>query len=270
MNNLSTLCLRMIQRHKWHCALVAIFIFSASFVFLYSLATPMWQASGLVRIGQAPYSNDKKIIALGLLMPLESTMVLIRQNAERVVEENTTPNKEWSFRIKPAAEGILDLKVEASSPEVATKIHHALVTELKAVHEELFQTRSAFWKSQEAMVSSSLEVGQRIWKSQTTVCAEIAAKQDDGSLLCANLLLNENLRQNELANLQRTIREALLPIWTYPTDGVGSINVSNDPVSPNFLVAVALSFLIALSLSLILLIVSCVWSALSEPLHRDS
>lgn len=270
MNNLTAVFARLLLRHYRTYAAIAATCFFASFALLYLAPTPLWQASGLVRIGQAPYSNDEKMIELGPLMPVESSMALIRQDADRVVRDSIKLQKKWHFRVRPAAEGILELKVEAFTPEIAAKIHQALVAELKAMHEQQFQERSSFWKSQYALVSSNLEVGQQIWKSQTEVCNQLAAKLDEGGLLCANLLLHENIRQNELARLQRTIQEALLPVWSYPTEAFGSINISKEPVSPNMLIALILSLFISLCLSLTLLMISCVWSALRSSAGQDS
>ncbi len=265
MTNLGILCLQMMRRHRLRCLLVAAFIFLTSIGFLYFLPHPMWQASGLIRIGQAPHSDGNALVDRSLLMPMESTMALIRQDADRVVSSNIGTNEQWLFRIKPTAEGLLELKVEAQSAEKASKIHAALVAELKRVHDELFDIRKEFWMKQNTLVSSDLEIGRKIWESQAAICASFSSNISEGSVLCANLLLHENARQDRQARLLSRIQEALLPVWSYPTDSFGQLSVSKEPISPNALISVALGLLATLFLSTILLIFSCVWNVMRDP-----
>lgn len=255
MDNLGIVFLRLIQRHPLRYLAVALGGFLLAFSLLYFVPTPMWQVSGLVRIGHAPSTTSDEYVSNEAVMSAEASMALLRQEASANVGESVARGEPWNLRVRPAAENLLELKVQATSLQKATEIYSSLIRQLKLVHDPLFAARTAFWKKQQERVAGDLEIGRKIRESHTDVCQNFATKSLESGLLCSNLLANEAARLERQAKLEGRIAETLLPIWSYPTETSGDLALSQRPVSPNRLTAALLSAFIALVFLMIVLLV---------------
>ena len=260
MNNLAFLFGQSLRRHRRLYLIAFLFSFVVAFGLLHFLSSPMWQASGLVRIGKAPSSGGKESFALEQLMSVESSMALLRQEA--AADKDIAPNEKWSFQVKPSADGMLILKVQAESSQRAAEIYDVLLGRLKAIHDELFTTRKEFWVKQYAQILADIEDEKKIRESQLSICTQFTEKAIESRLLCADMLARESDRQERNKMFRSKMQEALLPVWSYQTGTTGTLDLSSEPVSPKTLISAALSLSIALAFVAAVLLISSIWAVL--------
>ena len=242
MENLSTLILASFLRGGRRLVFLAICSGVLIFGMVYVLPAKMWEVAGGVRIGQSP-TMASELFEPVLLMSLDSTLELIRHEALAVGEKVVPSGEKWTFKLRPVSGGLLDLRVTAPSVQMAAEIHGALLARLKESHDEIFRQRQGLMLKEEARLALDMEVGRRIWAEQRSLCGTFAVKATEGRLLCANLLANEGARQDRQGRLHARVQEMLLSSWTYPTAQFGELTLSKEPVSPNLLLSLALSFL---------------------------
>ena len=264
MENLATIFAMLLQRHCRLYALVAATSFLLTFGLLYFLPTPLWQVSGLVRIGQTPTLDSEEQVRVELLMSRDASMALIRQDINEIVKNNAISDDDWNMRIRPAADDLLEIKVRAPTVEKAEKIYTALVQRLKVLHDEIYTSRNDFWMQKSSRVSAEITEHEKPLDTHAKACVALANKSPEKGLVCANLLANEAARLDRQKRFQSKIQETLLPNWSYQTNTLGSLNHSNQPISPTGLTAAVLSLFIALICVTLLLISSSIWTLLAR------
>jgi len=264
MNNLSTIFHKLLRLHFRLYATIATGSFLLAFGLLYFATAPQWQVSGLVRIGQTPMLNSEQQLQIESLMPRDVSIALIRQEANKFIQNGTSSNSDWSLRVRPVADDLLEVKIQARSIEEAAERYAALIRRLKVLHDEIYAARNEFWIAQNSRLSADIAIEQNALASQASTCKAFANQPSEKGLLCANLLANESARLDRKKQYQSKIQESLLPIWSYPTNTLGSLNHSDRPVYPKGLTSAALSLFITLVLLMLLLIFGSIWTLLGQ------
>ena len=109
---------------------------------------------------------------------------------------------DWSMRVRPVADDLLEIKIRAPSIEKAQAIYIALVERLKVVHDEIYAARSGFWIEQSTQVSKDIEEIQGSLKAQTNICTAQKEKTSKNGLLCSSFLNDEAARLDRKKRLQ--------------------------------------------------------------------
>lgn len=267
-SNIASLAVGVLLRHRIFYFSALATIFFTIFTFLYIYPPSMWQVSGLIRIGQAPSALSKDDLILEKLMSSELSMSYLRQKAAATTAVHARRHGKWDFRLRPVGADLLKLEVTAQSKDGAAEIYGELLNGLKSVHADLFRARYDFWKGRQSTISTDVEIGEKIWKSQTSACQWLTKRSLEGQLLCANLLAHESERQNREKLFLDRLQEVLMPSWSYPTDSFGEIEVSIEPVTPRLFISITSSLCIALAVVTIMLLVQGVWSAVIQRASR--
>jgi len=203
----------------------------------YFASTSMYEASGVVRIGQAPHSESED----NLVMPPIETLELISQPAYRKdiidpIAADRDPNY-FSYRARLLHGPYIKIYARAPSTEYAVTLLNKAIDKLVKDHKPIYDHRlSVFARENQIRPNTKLlyEQGQQVLgellKEGNTLTVEELTK-----LIQVDRYVDKVIKQRNLTD------KLLNSKSVYPTALFGGVSVSNSPVYPSWLLLIIFS-----------------------------
>lgn len=246
----------LVREWKWFAG-VLLLVLAATFAFLHT-AAPQWQASAWIQIGQvdtAPAGQDPKAEPLQRVLErlqLASFQRDVLKRAGIAADSHAAAlyGKSMKLDPQPYAGPLIGMTLRAYSPQQATQLAEATVSELQAIHQaiEAEPLARAHARLDELRREVQLTTAVRDQLQQVTA----SANKSGNDVLLANMVLAGKTGElHTLQVIESELAERLSPNYTYGTSLMWPVAVSRGPVFPNHAVMWAAGLVFGLFLGVV-------------------
>jgi capsular polysaccharide biosynthesis protein len=246
--------LNVIKRYKRSFIAIPVVAGLMAFVLVQFVMHPKWEATVVVQIGQV--GQPGQVGQTGkVIEPTTNVVSRMKQVSfvDATLKEYFTPSEAAELKkifkstlkaskVKDA--DLVELAVRGYSPEDAIRLAEASVNYLQKIHGEMMASSLARLNGQLREVTANVQ----------TIKAESAylKRKLDGShswdsynaTLSATILQSKANEMRGLVEKQLILEEQLSPAITFNTHSIESVSISEDPVSPNKLLIIAVAVLL--------------------------
>ncbi len=246
-----------LTKHKKSIFLMPLLFAAFSLLCSWLFIVPRYQAFATIEVGQVNSKLIEEAAVVEERMKDQSFISSVIANNPNIFRyEKNLANEEVflrkSLQVKKSkdASNLISFSLLGRSREIAHNKANAVFSTLKVLHDGVFNSNLEMINQQIKLINDQINV---LNKDQSF------KSRDNGTLNSYNavvdsLVLQDQVRQlRELQNQKMVLTMSLGPAITYNTRLLGSIWVSQEPVTPDYqmigLVALVLGFLLALSLA---------------------
>lgn len=194
---------------------------------------PVWEASAFIRVGQ---DGQQLIEPLPRTVARLKSPVFIRSLFRRYGKESKPKLLEQSFYKSFSAKPLLDtdlieIKFRAASSEMAKILILTTVNQLRTAHDAMVEPGANLMKRQIVEIEKNLQEEKKFLRELEQKLT--ASKGNYAASMLYFTLYQQKIREiREMEQKKITLEEQMLPTHIFPTNLVGEIYVSNEPVSP--------------------------------------
>ncbi len=242
--------LQIFRDYKQIILLTPIIFLIISLSFSWLFITPRYQASATIEIGQV---NGKLIedspVAEQRMKDLSFISNVIQSHRDIFKYEKDISSEEAflqkTLQVKRSkdATNLIGFELLGRSREVALKKANAIFETLKTSHDKAFEINIGMLKQQIDLIDNHIKLMQRdkISKSRDT------STLNSYNAVVDSLVLQDQVRQlRELQNQKMALQMSLNSAVTYNTRLLGSVWVSQEPVTPNYQMIGLIAFVLGL------------------------
>lgn len=223
-----------------------------TFFILYFLTTPQWEARGTVKLGHVPI-----LVAAELkvdVAPVAPALDVVESLKQSLYTQGIFTGGAYKFnsqldspRVRLLPSGNLEIKVMAPSREQVAQYLSAMLENLKLDHEALYKAHILIIEDELRRIERQL-VSNRLIQDRSKALLDQALKNKPSlpDLLLLNILTQQMERIDRFSDYSIRLKNSLNPLFVFPTNLSGKIEVSNGPVSPNRLLHTILSLFVGM------------------------
>jgi capsular polysaccharide biosynthesis protein len=216
---------------------------------------PKYEASGIIQIGKF---NSKEIennfVTFHRLNSRGFIYTVINRHKELFTKDGTLAKvRDFTKRFnvkKDREEDIITFTLRSNSPELAKDEVSAIIETLQYEHASILDPQINLIKSQIMFVSQQIELLRDKKKQIEGKKMARVNLGNDNALLESLIFQNQSSELFNLTNRKMELESALSPAFTFNSRLLGTIFISENPISPNIvligLVAMLLGFFAAI------------------------
>ncbi len=247
--------LAIFSKYKRSILLTPLIFALIALLFSWLFITPRYQASATIEIGQvngkliedAPVA-EQRIKDLSFISNVIQSHRDIFKYEKDISSEEAFLQKTLQVKRSKDATNLIGFELLGRSREVALKKANAIFETLKTSHDKAFEINIGMLKQQIDLIDNHIKLMQR---------DKISKSRDTSTLNSYNgvvdsLVLQDQVRQlRELQNQKMALQMSLNSAVTYNTRLLGSVWVSQEPVTPNYHMIGLIAFVVGLFLGVL-------------------
>lgn len=218
-------------------------------LYMVSKIVPLWEAVALVEVGQVgqvgqAYIELPSVVNLRVMQPNFFKSVLAHSDVES--KQEVLPVLKSSFKVSQVkGTDLLEIKLNAKSPEISERLIQGVISEIQASHADIYDSRLQKMREYLREITLEIEAEKRIQNILGKIHDNPKRWSDRDIVLAASVSQTQLNLMHELQQRKRAVEEQLGPSHTFLTRIVGTIVVSEQPVSPNKLLIVLMTIFVS-------------------------
>lgn len=240
--------LNVLRRYKLLLWILPLLTTVVGIVGAYYLISPKWEASAVLEVGQvAGKPVELSANAVARMMHPSFVVNTLNSYSGALAEIDSARNEYKTLKVSQVkGTELLEFELRSKSPKRARDMIQNAIANVQSIHSEMLAVTLERNIKQIQLLDKDIQSGTSELAQLRQKLTGSHNRNSFDATLAATVLQSKAVDVRDMTQKKMLLEEQISPTRTYTTRVVGEIYVTEEPVSPNKLLIVALALMLGL------------------------